>query len=202
MEARLYDRPEPMRGMEHELAKSEILPTILTETLALKATALQDYAVKRSAMIGRLTWLQNHLIVIATVQPDMTEEQPLLRRLDMRNAHHLYHPVRMRPSGIVADPDVGQGAQLRGLYCEGVSTPTGEGTGGSLQGERLAFPCIASDIRLFAWGLSPAWYSILGCLHGAFPLYSIIYQVVCMGPLPLQTVAVLLAQSTARFDRT
>ena len=40
-------------------------------------------------MIGRLTWLQHHLIIISTVQPDMTKEQPLLRRLDMRNAHHL-----------------------------------------------------------------------------------------------------------------
>ena len=61
----------------------------------------------------------------------------------------------MRPSGIVADSDVGQGPQLRGLHCEGVSTPTGKGTSGSLQGERLAFPCIASYIRLFAWGLCP-----------------------------------------------
>ena len=107
-------------------------------------------------MIGRLTWLQDHLIIIATVQPDMTEEQPLLRRLDMRNAHHLYHPVRMCPSGIVADPDVGQGPKFRGLHCEGVSTPTGKGTRGSFQGEWLAFPCIATYIRLFAWGLSPA----------------------------------------------
>ena len=61
----------------------------------------------------------------------------------------------MRPSCIVADPDVGQGPQLRGLHCEGVSTPTGKGTSGSLQGERLAFPCTVLYIMLFGWGLSP-----------------------------------------------
>lgn len=78
----------------------------------------QTVSLADSAMIGRLTWLQDHLIVIATVQPDMTKEQPLLRRIDEHNAHHLQHPVRMCPSGIVADPDVGQGAHLRGLHCE------------------------------------------------------------------------------------
>ncbi len=41
MEARLHDRPEPMRGMEHELAKSEILANIFTKTSATKATALK-----------------------------------------------------------------------------------------------------------------------------------------------------------------
>ncbi|KAA6417191.1 MAG: hypothetical protein FRX49_12828, partial [Trebouxia sp. A1-2] len=65
----------------------------------------QTVSLADSAMIGRLTWLQDHLIVIATVQPDMTKEQPLLRRIDEHNAHHLQHPVRMCPSGIVADPD-------------------------------------------------------------------------------------------------
>lgn len=119
-------------------------------------SAAPDFgAIERSAMIGRLTWLQDHLIIIATVQPDMTKEQPLLRRLDMRNANHLYHPVRMRPFGIVAEPDVGQGPQLRGLHCDGVSTPTGKGTDGSLQRERLAFPCMVRYISLFSWGLCP-----------------------------------------------
>ena len=95
MEAQFYDRPEPMREPEHDWQNPKFCQIYSRKLQQTKGNGTESqcsarlYAVKRSAMIGRLTWLQDHLIIIATVQPDMTKEQPLLCRLVMHNSHHL-----------------------------------------------------------------------------------------------------------------